>query len=282
MAASSLRTRRNKHSFSRIEGEEAFDELKRLSSIPNHKQLTLQSIYEALEGEISQVKEDINCVYQAVRNDINLENEQMETVGHQLKKSAKKVNHMYDKVLASRSQNNNSIGASMLQKLSDDVENVASALKGIDNTVDSILTIFSQIDSRIPQKNRLLNGHGFNEQHYPLLFGLMHQKFGDRLVTQQEESGSDKPESIQLTENRTGAASPRSTSPTMSRAQLEPTEIVSDLITKYRISQAAKRTSTKADDSYLPPSLRRITAPSTKTTLETITAELSRNGDPNS
>ncbi|QLQ81598.1 hypothetical protein HG537_0F03590 [Torulaspora globosa] len=280
MPANSLKTRRDRFSFSKIEGGEAFNELKRLSSIPNHKQLTLRSIYEALEGEIGQVKEDINCIYRAVTNDINLEKEQTETVEHQLKKSARKVNHMYEKVLVNRSQNNSSIGTSMLQKLSDDVDNANSSLEEIDNTVDSILSIFSQIDSKIPQKNQLLNGHGFNEQHYPLLFGLMHQKFGDQLVAHQEESSSDEPETVpSLTENRTGTAGPRPTSPLMSHAQIEPTESVSDLIRKYRISQGARGRSSNADDTYLPPSLRRISAPSTQTTLETITVQLSRETD---
>lgn len=276
MAANSLRTRRKRFNFTRIEGGEAFNELKRLPAIPNHKQLTLRSIYEALEGEVGQVKEDIKYIYQAVKNDINLENEQMETVGRQLKKSAKKVNHMYDKVQVSR--NNSSIGLSMLQKPSGDVDDAASSLKQIDNTVDGILTIFSQIDSKIPKKNQLLNGHGFNEQHYPLLFGLMHQKFGDRLVTQQEEPGCDNPETVPIEENIADTAAPRLTSPTTGHAQIEPTERVEDLITKYRIAQAAR--ATKADDTYLPPTLRKISAPSTKTTLETITVQLSREADP--
>lgn len=285
MAGDAPRIKRTRYRFSRIDGGEAFEELKRLSPIPSHKQLTLRSIYDALEEEVNQVKNDINGVYQAVRNDINLENEQMETVEHQLKKSVRKVNHIYDKVLANRTENDDTSRGKMIERLLGDVDKIDGSFKEVDNTVDSILSMFSQIDAKIPQQNRLLNGQVFNEQHYPLLFGLIRQKFGDQFLIHEEEACFESPETfegpehVQVPESDVGQSQSRSTSSMISDSQVEPTEEVSNLITRYRISQAAKATPPKANDTFLPPSLRKASVPSTKTTFETITAEQLRNAD---
>lgn len=264
-----LRARRTRYNFERIEGGEAFDELRRLSTIPSHKRLTLRAIHEALEDEINQVKDDISGIYRAIRNDIKLESGQMERVEHQLRKSMRKVDQIYDKIQTQRIENQDfKFNSRLVESFMSKVENMSSLCTEIDDTVDHIVTAFSQVDSRIPQKSRLFNGHLVNEQHYPLLFGLMRQKFGDQLATDVEESGLNDIE-LRASESETQSSSSSHTS----LSNFEPTEVINDLIARHRASQAAKDSSAEASEAYLPPTLRKVSAPSTKITFETISAE---------
>lgn len=266
MVNNTLKNRRNRYNFNSIEGGEAYNELKHVAAVPSHKQLTLRSISEAMEQDVTNLKKGIASVFEAVRNDISLENVQMESVELQLKKSAKRLNHTYDKVCDNRMRNQQFISSSEhLKGLSDGVAKLSSNLDVIKDTTDEVLENIIKIDARIPRKSRFLNGQIFNEQHYPLLFGLMREKFGYL-----PEEQAEKADLEEIEETNVAHAGP-SKSAEMSSS--DATASVDDLIVRYRMSQTMPTSSLHSSDVFLPPSLRKASTPSTKTTFETISAK---------
>lgn len=268
MVNNTLKNKRKRYTFNSIEGGEAYNELKHVAAVPSHKQLTLRSISEAIEQDVTNLKKGIASVFEAVRNDISLENVQMESVELQLKKSAKRLNHTYDKVCDNRIRNQRfNPSSEHLKGLSDGVAKLSSNLDIIEDSTDEILENIVKIDARIPRKSRFLNGQVFNEQHYPLLFGLMRDKFGYLLEEQAEEADLEE-----IEETNVAHAGPSKSAEITSKSS-DATASVDDLIVRYRMSQTMRTSSLHASDVFLPPSLRKASTPSTKTTFETISAK---------
>lgn len=269
-----LRGRKPRYAFKCIEGGDAYCELKRIVSVPNHKLLTLRSIFEATEQDLEHVKDDIASIFEAVKNDINLENVQMEAVEVQLKKSTKKLNHTYDKICDNRMRNQHFTASSeLISRLKDRTTKLSSDLEGIDDSTAQILENIVKIDARFPKNRRLLNGQVFNEQHYPLLFGLMRNKFGQLLEEDLEQSPKIPNYGTEAVQTANIENSPGNNNSEVESSSSNSPETVDDLIARYRMSQSVKASPMPVNDVYLPPSLRLATAPSTKTTFETISAK---------
>lgn len=275
------KSRKARYTFNTIEAEGAYKELKAAAELPSHKQLNLRSIFEVMEQDVTRVKLDVASVFDAVNKDITFESVQMETVEAQLRKSAKKLQHIYDKVSSSRERNQRFTSSSeILQELSTGVEKLSSNLDSIKDTTDDILHNIVKIDARIPSKSRLLNGQVFNEQHYPLLFDLVRVKYGHLLEESAADEGHRDSEEASDAQDPTAGLSATSQDPTHTPTDSGSTATVDDLITQYRLSQTAKASTTQKNDVFLPPSLRKVSKPSTKTTLETISAENIFKGTP--
>lgn len=284
MGVSTIRKRRTRQLFNSIENGNAYEELKQLTSMPSHRQLLLNSIFAAVEPELTQAKRDIIFVYEMVEKDIEVESHQMETVELQLKKSLKKVDRMYTKVLNSRAQNQGFASSSkVIDNYCSCVQKLHKFTNDIDATIHNVLINISKVDASLPKKSRLLNEEQFNEKHYPLLFDLMHEEFPQifskqSLVEHPEPEIQENREESQITSNSNSrSASSRlssgGTGPKEDR--LEQATGVEDIITRYRISQSRNRVKaavTTAENVYLPPSLRRTSSPSTSTTFKNISA----------
>lgn len=279
MGVNTIRKRRARQWFNSIESGTAYEELRQLTSMPSHGQLLLNSIFDAVEPELTQAKRDIISVYEIVEKDIEVESHQMEMVELQLKRSLKKVDRMYTKVLNSRAQNQEFPSSSkVINDFCCCVQRNYKFTNDIDATIHNVLINISKVDASLPKKSRLLNEEQFNEKHYPLLFDLMHEKFPEifskqTLVEHSEPEIQEHLEETQITAKSESSSSRLSSEATEAKEDhIEVATGVEDIITKYRISQSRKAAVTTTENVYLPPSLRRTRSPSTSTTLKNISA----------
>ncbi|AQZ18180.1 VAB2 (YEL005C) [Zygosaccharomyces parabailii] len=188
MTVTSLRRRKNRYTFRTIEDAKAYEELKRISIIPNHKQLLEDSIFNAVGINFRQLREDIGSLYSVVERDIAIENRQIGLVELQLKNSLKRVKHAYNKVLIERDQNKSANYSSrMWEGFVEREDNVQNSVGDIENSINDILRNIIAADLRFPKKSQVLNEDVFNKQHYPILFQLMSDRMCKNPSTQPKD-----------------------------------------------------------------------------------------------
>ena len=153
MTVTSLRRRKNRYTFRTIEDAKAYEELKRISIIPNHKQLLEDSIFNAVGINFRQLREDIGSLYSVVERDIAIENRQIGLVELQLKNSLKRVKHAYNKVLIERDQNKSANYSSrMWEGFVEREDNVQNSVGDIENSINDILRNIIAADLRFPKE----------------------------------------------------------------------------------------------------------------------------------
>lgn len=280
--------KRVNYSFKTIENGSAYEELKLLNMIPSHKQLVLGSVLNAVDMELSQVKRGLLAVYDVMEKDIDIENEQMNKVELQLKKSFKKVDHIYRKTVESRRENEVYESSKIIDNFRKSVGNLDETTNDLDATIGIILENMSKVDSRFPEKSRLLNDQVFNKQHYPLSYQLMRKKcprvfMNDANKGAIEQSDPCKAESSSPFASDLNAA--LEITPTTKFKDAQIANSIEDTISLYRASKSLRQNSLiplkSISDTFIPPSLRETRLPITSTTLETISAkDFFRTGPP--
>lgn len=173
-----LRTRK-KYQFATIKSSSSFKELRQLSPLPSSRELEQDAVFKVVAEEFKQVKLDITAINDKVCDDIETESHQTEQIARQLKGSVKKLDQSFKKVCKAHNKHEIMIN-DQLTHLSSVSSTVKRSLASIEEVTRQVIINMEEVDSKLPGKHRLINGQLFNEQHYPLLFELIHQKFPDK------------------------------------------------------------------------------------------------------
>lgn len=164
-----------------------YESLRALPPLASHKKLTRGAIFNSTKYELLQVKDDILSIYEVVNKDINEERNQMQQIEFQLKKSLKKVEHNYKKVLKQRASTSGINGNDCLLNNSEKKLVVLDGeLARIDAIVEDIVNNFIALDNRLPKKVQLLKNDSINEAHYPLLFDFLRKACPEAIVSAAE------------------------------------------------------------------------------------------------
>lgn len=253
MNGDSSRRTRKRFTFKTIENDKYFEEIKEIPVIPNHRQLLEGSIFNAVQPDFKRLKEDISSLYSVIERDISNENRQIGLVELQLKKSLKRVNHAYNEAAVERNQNKAaSYNSRLLGNFFAKEDKVQNSINEIDTLISGLLTNIVQIDHKFPEKSQMLKENLVNEQHYPLLFQLLSEKFP-------KVSTSLSTSPIPLPPKAVSTQSPQERS-----SLIRPT---------YDKIETISLPPNKDKTQFMLPSLRRKNcAPSTSTTLQNINA----------
>lgn len=173
-----LRTRK-KYQFATIKSSSSFKELRQLSPLPSSRELEQDAVFKVVAEEFKQVKLDITAINDKVCDDIETESHQTEQIARQLKGSVKKLDQSFKKVCKAHNKHEIMIN-DQLAHLSSVSSTVKRSLASIEEVTRQVIVNMEEVDSKLPGKHRLINGQLFNQQHYPLLFELIHQKFPDK------------------------------------------------------------------------------------------------------
>lgn len=173
-----LRTRK-KYQFATIKSSSSFKELRQLSPLPSSRELEQDAVFKVVAEEFKQVKLDITAINDKVCDDIETESHQTEQIARQLKGSVKKLDQSFKKVCKAHNKHEIMIN-DQLAHLSSVSSTVERSLASIEEVTRQVIMNMEEVDSKLPGKHRLINGQLFNQQHYPLLFELIHQKFPDK------------------------------------------------------------------------------------------------------
>lgn len=173
-----LRTRK-KYQFATIKSSSSFKELRQLSPLPSSRELEQDAVFKVVAEEFKQVKLDVTAINDKVCDDIETESHQTEQIARQLKGSVKKLDQSFKKVCKAHNKHDIMIN-DQLAHLSSVSSTVKRSLASIEEVTRQVIINMEEVDSKLPGKHRLINGQLFNQQHYPLLFELIHQKFPDK------------------------------------------------------------------------------------------------------
>ncbi|CAI1945827.1 hypothetical protein SEUBUCD646_0E00750 [Saccharomyces eubayanus] len=164
-----------------------YENLKALPPLASHKKLTRGAIFNSTKYELLQVKEDILSIYDVVNKDINEERNQMQQIEFQLKKSLKKVEHNYKKVLKQRASTSGINGNDcLLSNAEKKLVVLDGELARVDAMVEDIINIFIALNDKLPKKAQLLKNDSINEAHYPLLFDFLRKACPEAIVSATE------------------------------------------------------------------------------------------------
>ncbi|CAI4038461.1 hypothetical protein SMKI_05G0720 [Saccharomyces mikatae IFO 1815] len=258
--------------FDAVASSSFYEDLKGLPPLSSHKKLTQAAIFNSTKHELLQVKKDILSIYQVVSKDIDEECNQMQLIELQLKKSLRKVEHIYRNVSKQRASTNCINGNDrLLTNAKKKIDSLNERLTSIDGTVTDIVNSFVALDANLPKKAQLLKNDSINEAHYPLLFDFLRKLSPNPIVAagEADETGA------------TGATGGQEDD--LSSSFLEQDELRTDNLNTYGGKCESRNDSlapfqfhngnSSNSIRFLPPTINKRSGPSIETNFENISAD---------
>lgn len=266
--------KRARYSFVSVANENTYKELRQLNRLPSNKRLVQNSIFYAVNKELLQVKEGVRAVYDVIAKDTELEDEQMNNVEIQLKKSLKKVRRIYKKTQEYRSENEKYEASDLIDSAAIGLNSLDETARRLEVTIDRIVDKMTQIDATFPEKNRLLSEEIFNQHHYPLFFEHMRVKCPQ--VLKKRPLGNEF-YSRALTSEGPFFCSPNTNAndPSLRSEDEQIAESIEETISRYRRTKTKEHGTSFASkfDAFIPPTLREASLPVISTTFETVSTK---------
>lgn len=176
-----------------ISESDDYKQLLNLPSISSSQTLTYRSIFKSVSTEIETVQADVVKVNEHILNDIQEELRQTGKIERKLKSSFKSINQHYMKLLKHRKNFGNDNSSVLFQKFDERAKEIMSKTEEADHILDNVLKNLVDFDSSLPVDERLFSSSKVTKRHYPMLYDLIHDKFGDIYKRNQElENDSSK------------------------------------------------------------------------------------------
>ncbi|AET39529.1 Vab2p Ecym_4490 [Eremothecium cymbalariae DBVPG len=185
--------RRIRHDFIPIKGSEVYKQLNSLAALPSCKELRQDNIFKIVSNEIRQVKSDIQGIQTRVNAEVDAEKEQADQLNQKLRTSAYKIDHTAKRVFRLRYKHENNTKKQIME-LDTYIDSIDQSLKECQDIVNEVISDLSNVDLRLPEKERLLSNQQLNERHYPLLYNIFRGKFPSKFQSIQMLKSNDSSE----------------------------------------------------------------------------------------